>query len=431
MKDAYSLDRDEAGLDVQYARLHDAYVRIFERCGLPAIAVGADLGMMGGSEAQEFMYLSPLGEDTLVLCDSCGYAQNRQVATAARVAPAAEDLAPLEQVETPGTTTIETLAALLGIGAERTAKVVFLAATATAATSSSTTSAGGAESGPEPVAFVVAVVRGDTTVNETKLANVLGASELRPMSVEEIAAIGCVPGYASPIGVGDRATVVVDDLVVASPNLVAGANVEGAHLLHVNVGRDYTADVVADITAAGDGDPCVVCGSALRTSRGIEVGNIFKLGTKYSVAAGATFLDDDGSEKPVVMGSYGIGVGRLMACIAEEHHDGAGIVWPASVAPFAVHLCAIGDEALADGGQLYAELEAAGVDVLFDDRGERAGVQFADADLIGVPLRLVVSPRAAAAGGVEAKRRAGGDAVVVPRAEVVSWVRGALATALS
>jgi prolyl-tRNA synthetase len=411
MKDAYSLDRDVAGLDRQYRRLHEAYDQIFERCRLPVVAVGADVGMMGGSGAHEFMYLNPIGEDTLVLCDHCGYAQNRQVAVLRKVVPSAEAERPLERVETPGASTIDDLARLLDLDPVRTAKVVFFAAV-----------------DPPTTRFVIAVVRGDMTVNETKLANILGSAELRPMTDEEIDSIGCCPGFASPIGVGERAVVVVDDLVAASPNLIAGANEVDAHLLNVNVGRDYKADVVADIVAADDGHPCATCGSPLRTTRGVEVGNIFRLGTKFSEAAGANFLDEDGQQRPVVMGSYGIGVGRLMACIVEEHHDDRGIRWPAAVAPFFVHLCALGEASAAPAEALYEELELAGIEVLFDDRFERPGVQFADADLIGIPLRLVISTRAIEAGGIEVKRRDQTDSTVVARTEIIEWLRSASST---
>jgi len=414
MKDAYSLDRDDAGLVAQYERVFDAYVRIYRRCGLPSLAVTADVGMMGGSAAHEFMYLTPVGEDTIVLCDGCGYAQNRQVARSAAPAPVTEGLQETERVETPSTTTIESLVALLGIGPERTAKVVFQVATSAA------------DGSALPV---VAVVRGDKTVNETKLSNAVGATDLRPMTTEEILAVGCVPGYASPIGVGDRATIVVDPIVVSSPNLVAGANEEGWHLTGVNVGRDYEADLVADITAAEDGDPCAVCGLPLRTERGVEVGNIFQLGTKYSEALGASYLDENGSEQPIVMGSYGIGVGRLLACLAEEYHDDRGLCWPVSLAPFAVHLCSIGGEDVAGVDEdVYAALRAGGIEVLFDDRGERAGVQFADADLLGMPIRLTVSPRSLEAGGVEAKLRTAAAAVgVIGRDEVAGWAGDELA----
>lgn len=387
MKDAYTLDRDEAGLASQYDRLHAAYVSIFERCGLPALPVAADVGMMGGSLAHEFMYFNPIGEDTIVLCDHCGYAQNRQLARAARPAVADQEApAPLERVETPGAATIEALASYLSVEPSRTAKVVFLAT--------------------DDGRFVVAVVRGDMQLNETKLSNVVKAAELRPMTTEEIVAIGCVPGYASPIGVGDRAIVVVDELVAESANLIAGANEEGVHLRNVNVGREYVPDHVADLTAVEDGQPCVNCHHPLRTERGVEVGNIFKLGTGYSEALGATFLDEDGTEKPIVMGSYGIGVGRLFACVAEEHRDERGLVWPASIAPFAAHLCVIGEEGAAAADEVEQALEAAGYDTLVDDRGERPGVQFTDAELIGCPVQITLSPRSLAAGGAEVKVRA-------------------------
>jgi prolyl-tRNA synthetase len=408
MKDAYTLDRDEAGLDAQYERLHEAYVRIFERCALPVLPVAADVGLMGGSEAEEFMYLNPVGEDTIVLCDSCGYAQNRQVATAATVAFPGEPLLETERIATPDTTTIERLCQVLGVREEQTAKVVFVA-----------TSDG---------RFVVAVVRGDMQLNEAKLASAVGSAELRPMTAEEIEKIGCVAGYASPIGVGDRAVVVVDAIVAESCNLVAGANEVGWHLLNVNVGRDYEPDIVADLTAVVDGQPCVVCGAPLRTARGVEMGNIFKLGTRYSLALGANYLAEDGTERPIVMGSYGIGIGRLLACIAEEHHDERGLVWPVSVAPFAVHVCALGDDVLAAAESVAQQLEDAGLDVLLDDRGERPGVQFTDAELIGCPVRLTVSKRSLAAGGVEATLRADGEGgrEIVPPDELVEWVRGRL-----
>ncbi len=405
MKDAYTLDRDEAGLDEQYQRLYRAYEKIFERCRLPVIAVAADVGMMGGSGAHEFMYLSPLGEDTLVLCSSCAYAQNRQVARAAKPFVAPEEPLPLERVGTPGTATIAQLCELLGVPPGRTAKAVFMAT--------------------DDGRLVLAVVRGDMQLNEAKLANVLGAAELRPMTSDEVPLTGCVAGYASPIGVSGRAVVVVDQVVAESPNLVAGANQEGWHLRNVNVGRDYQADHVADLTAVEDGQSCEDCGASLRTERGVEVGNIFKLGTKYSAALGATYLSEDGTERPIVMGSYGIGVGRLLACIAEEHRDDRGLCWPAPLAPFAVHICALGDDGLAAAADLAVSLGSAGVDVLVDDRGERAGVQFADAELIGCPVQLTVSKRSLASGGVEAKLRTGpaGPGEVVSHREVADWVR--------
>ena len=416
MKDSYSLDLDEAGLDDQYRAHYEAYFKIFARCGLPVVAVGADVGIMGGTGAHEYMYLSPLGEDTLVLCDSCGYAQNRQVATCRKAAAEPEELRKARRVETPHATTIDELAELLKVPRARTSKIVFLAVE----------HRGG--DGSPVVSFVVAVVHGDTDLNEAKLANLLGGAELRPMTVEEIAAIGAVAGFASPVGLSG-AEVIADDLVMSSPNLVAGANEEGWHLLDTNAGRDWQPDVVADITAAADGDGCSVCGSPLRTERGIEVGNIFKLGTRFSDAFGATYLDPDGNAKPIVMGSYGIGVGRLLACIAEEYHDERGLRLPVAIAPYPVHLTVLrGSDSPAGevAERIYSLLGAAGIGVLFDDRGERPGVQFADADLIGLPVRLTVSERALNAGGIELKRRDSDQARIVAEEDLVLEVRAEL-----
>jgi len=430
MKDAYSLDRDESGLAAQYERISQAYAEIFRRCQLPCRSVEADAGMMGGTVAHEFMYLTPIGEDTIVLCDGCAYAKNRQVARAATPPVPVEEPAPLERVETPGATTIDSLATLLGIGPERTAKVLFVMASVVPARLPAGSEDPAAARRPSREMPVVAVVRGDKTVNETKLANAVGASDLRPMTEDEIRALGCVPGYASPIGVGDRARVVVDDLAAASPNLVAGANTEGWHVLGVNAGRDYTPDLVTDIAAVADGDACIDCGAALRTERGVEVGNIFQLGTQYALNEGAKYLDETGVERPIVMGSYGLGIGRLLGCLAEEHHDDRGLCWPVSVAPFEVQVLAIGEESSVVAGELYGALQADGFDVLWDDRGERAGVQFADADLVGAPLRVIVSPRSLAAGGVEAKLRTSDAASVIDRDELPGWVRRQL-TALA
>ena len=416
MKDSYSLDLDEAGLDAQYRAHYDAYFKIFNRCGLPVVAVGADVGIMGGSGAHEFMYLTPLGEDTLVLCDKCGYAQNRQVATSRKPAAEAEALREVQRVETPHATTIEALAALLGVMKARTAKVVFLAAEHRS------------REGHPVVRLIAAVVRGDTDLNEAKLANLLGGAELRPMTLEEIGAIGAVAGFASPIGL-TGGEVIADELVMSSPNLVAGANEEGWHLLDTNAGRDWQPDAVADIVAADDGDGCSVCGNPMRTVRGVEVGNIFKLGTRFSDAFGATFLDLDGNSKPIVMGSYGIGVGRLLACIAEEHHDERGLRLPVAIAPYPVHLTVLrGSDSSAGevAERVYGSLEAVGIGVLFDDRGERPGVQFADADLIGLPVRLTVSERSLKAGGIELKRRDLAEARIVAEDTLIPEVRAEL-----
>ncbi len=418
MKDSYSLDTDWDGLDKQYRAHYTAYFRIYNRCGLDVIAVKSDTGMMGGRLAHEFMYLTPVGEDTLLVCDGCGYAANREVARFKKPELPHEVTLPLEKVPTPGTPTIASLARFLELPEAKTAKAVFMMAVVS-------------ESGQDTEKFVLAIVRGDMEANETKLANAVKAKAMRPATEDEIRAAGAVPGYGSPVGV-KNALVVVDDLIPTSPNLVGGANEEGYHFLNVTYGRDYSADVVADIAAARQGDACPECGQPLKAVRGVEVGNIFKLGTRYSDALGCTFLDKDGSARPVIMGSYGIGIGRLLACVAEAHHDDLGLCWPVSVAPYSVHLVLLrdtsGENTVEETAEtIYGALRQAGIDVLYDDRDERPGVKFNDADLIGCPLRLTVSRKSLEKGGVEMKRRAGGEIAIVPVDGLVYRVRAELA----
>jgi prolyl-tRNA synthetase len=408
MKDSYSCDVDQAGLDRAYDQHFGAYERIFKRLGVEAIPVGADVGVMGGSLAHEFMALNDSGEDTLVLCESCDYAANQQIAQGAKAERSTEQPKPLEEVATPGTTTIAALTAHLGIGPERTAKAAFFM-----------TGDG---------RLVTAIVRGDHDVNETKLVNAAKAvGGLRPARVEEIRAAGMEPGYGSPVGAHDT-TVLVDEIAAASPNLVAGANREGFHYRNVNVGRDFTPDQVVDLVNARAGDPCPNCGKPLVLRKGIEVGNIFKLGTDYAAKLGATFLGEDGQAHPVVMGSYGIGLGRALACIVEAHHDDKGIIWPAEVAPYQAHLVSIGGAREARVTEVAERLHKAafdaGRDILYDDRDESPGVKFTDAELLGMPTILTVSPRSLAAGGVEVKDRATGEATTRSIEEVEAMLTG-------
>jgi len=354
------------------------------------------------------MVLNEHGEDTLVLCDACNYAANQQIAHVNVPAPSAEELLPTEEVATPEADTIASLAALLGVGTDRTAKATFFV-----------TGDG---------RLITAIVRGDFEVSETKLANMVQAVRgLRIATAEEIKAAGMEPGYASPIGAHDT-TVVVDELAARSPNLVAGANRHGFHLRNVNVGRDFTPDLVVDIINAREGDACPTCGEPVHLAKGIEVGNIFKLGTEFTEKLGATFLAEDGSRHHVIMGSYGIGLGRALACIVEAHHDEKGIVWPAGVAPYAVHLVALGaskDPAVAEAADaLYQRLTGAGVDVLYDDRDESAGVKLTDAELLGMPTIVTISPRSLAAGGAEVTHRATGERVVQPIDDVTTELIG-------
>jgi prolyl-tRNA synthetase len=409
MKDSYSCDRDYAGLDVNYEKHRVAYERIFERLGLDAIMVRSDVGIMGGTGAHEFMVVNEYGEDTLVLCDNCDFSDNQQIAVVGKPDPEREDLLPMEDVETPNATTIDALATFLGIPKSKTAKAAFFV------------------TGDDPARFVVAIVRGDYDVNETKLVNLLKARKgLRPATVDEIKARGMEAGYGSPIGARDS-VVVVDELVARSPNLVAGANRVGWHVKNVNVPRDYTPDHVAEIANAREGDPCPNCGSPVRLAKGIEVGNIFKLGTDFTDAFGSMYLGEDGERHPIVMGSYGIGLGRNVACVVEAHHDEKGIAWPDEVAPYPAHLVSIGagrdPKVLETADRLNQLARDAGREILYDDRDESPGVKFTDAELLGMPWILTVSPRSLAAGGVEVTRRATGERATRPMAEVEAFLR--------
>ena len=414
MKDSYSLDSDEEGLDKQYRAHYQAYFNIFHRCGLPVTAFRSDVGVMGGSMAHEYMYLTPIGEDTLLICDTCTYKANRQIARFRKPEAAPEELKPMEKVATPNASTIEELSKFLNIPTAKTAKALFLTASIS-------------EGGVDMKKFVLAIVRGDMDLNETKLANAVKAKNLVPATEEEIRAAGAVPGYGSPVGIKNKEIiVVVDDVIPHSPNLVAGANDEGYHLLNVNYDRDYMAGIVCDIAAAAEDSLCPLCGAPMRTSRGIEVGNIFKLGIRYSQNMRCVYLDKDGKEKYIHMGSYGIGSGRLLACIAEEFNDENGLIWPITAAPFQVYIVLLhgkDENVVKTADQLYLDLQKQGIEVLYDDRSEQPGVKFTDADLTGIPLRITVSSRALTQGGVELKRRTAKQPTVIPLKDIMTRVK--------
>ncbi len=416
MKDSYSLDTDWEGLSEQYDRHYDAYFRIFHRCGLPVTAVESDVGMMGGKKAHEFMYLTPVGEDTIVFCNECGYAANQQLARFAKPAPDTEEPGEIVKVETPGAKTIRGLCEQLDIPASKAAKVLFMIATMPS------------DDGDSADSLILALVRGDMEVNETKLADAVGALDLRPATDAEIRSSGAEPGFGSPMGL-DGVHVVVDDALAEMPNVVTGANEAEYHLMNVNIGRDVEPDLVADIAAAQTGDACPECEATMGSSRGIEVGNIFQLGTRYSKATDCNFVDESGASHPIIMGSYGIGLERTLASVAEEHHDDDGLVWPISVAPYDVHLVTLpkdGEEVVQTGDRLYDALQAAGLDVLYDDREESPGVKFTDADLIGIPLRITIGQRALDKGGVELKRRDANEAEIVAEADLLDRVQAEL-----
>jgi prolyl-tRNA synthetase len=417
MKDSYSLDRDEAGLKKQYAEHYHAYFRMYARCGVPVIAVGSDTGMMGGKVAHEFMYVTPIGEDTLVV-DEAGYAANAEVAQFVKEPFDGGAAKAMEKVATPNCPTIDDLAKFLKIDARQTMKMVFFMGTFQ-------------EGDAKVNKLVAAAVRGDMEVNQTQVTNKAKALATRPAHAEEIAAAGMVAGYASPIGIAKGAAVVIiDDLLEKETNLVSGANETGYHYVNVNPGRDFTPDVVGNIALAQEGYKSVDSGKPLKLVRGVEVGNIFQLGTRYSVPLNSMYADEAGKLQPIVMGSYGIGVGRLLACAAEEHRDQFGLALPISVAPFHVNLVQLAkkDETKQKAEQLYRDLQAAGVEVLFDDRDAAAGVKFADADLRGMPLRITISDKSLEKGGVELKhRKAGKDFTLVAMGDIVAAVKEQIA----
>ncbi|HEY7296058.1 MAG TPA: proline--tRNA ligase [Dehalococcoidia bacterium] len=407
MKDLYSFDRDWEGLDTSYAAMLAAYKKIFARCGVPAVPVLADSGAIGGKESQEFLYLTEIGEDEVLICPNGDYAANAEKAAFRKPALPAEPPLPLTEVSTPGQKTIEDLMAFLGVPAARTLKAVFM------------------EADGEPL-FVA--IRGDMQVNVVKLANALHAATVEPMNEATVARHGLVPGSAGPVGLNGM-RIVADEALPESPNLVTGANRPDLHLRNVNYGRDWQAEIVADIALARAGDACPVCGAGFDLRRGIELGHVFKLGTRYSEAMDARYLDERGEQQPCIMGCYGIGITRLLAAAIEANHDERGIVWPQSLAPYPVQIVALNSdrpEVREAAEPLYAELLAAGIEPLLDDRDEAAGVKFNDADLLGMPLRITVSPRNLANGTVEIRRRRSGETTLVPLAEAVDAVRAAL-----
>lgn len=401
MKDAYTLDTDEAALDRFYPAILQAYQRIFDRCHVPARPIQADVGAMGGKSSHEFTVPHPQGEDTFIACQSCDYAANVEAAQFVRQGAIPESLQPLTKVPTPHTTTIADLANLLQLPTSQTIKAVFYWAT----------DAGTPEAQGR---FVFAIVRGDLEINEIKLSNALGGKLLRPATDEEIQATGAIPGYASPIGLAvaanlnqDGVIVVADLSIQAGGNFAVGANEVGYHYIGANYPRDHAVTLLADIAQADTGHQCPYCGGQIAAQRGIEVGHCFKLGTRYSAAANAFYLDESNQPQLIYMGSYGIGLDRLMAVIVEEHHDQDGIVWPSAIAPYQVHLIHLGKEPTvpAFAQQLYELLQQKGVEVLYDDRDVTAGIKFKDADLIGIPIRLTLSGRGLAQNQVEIKYR--------------------------
>lgn len=386
MKDAYSFDKDQEGLDKSYDDMYDAYTRIFTRCGLKFRPVEADSGAIGGNASHEFTALSEVGESDIAYCESCSMAANVEKAACrdAEPSPESEAMLELQEVHTPGTKTIEEVAGFLNIDKTKTIKALLFEKY---------------DEDGKADGYVAAFVRGDRDLNMIKLVNALNIPEHAIAFADESkleAAIGAVGGFTGPIGLHD-CTVVVDSELVGLKNLCAGACKLDHHILNVNYGRDYEGDIVTDLKVLKEDDPCPVCGAPIKHTRGIEVGQVFKLGTKYSKAMNAIYKDENQQDHPLVMGCYGIGVSRTLAAVIEQHHDEDGIIWPVSVAPYhaIVTLVKPKDEEQAKlAEEIYQSLLVAGVEAVIDDRDERPGVKFKDADLLGFPIRITVGKRA-------------------------------------
>lgn len=392
MKDAYTFDHDEEGLDVSYRGMYDAYIRIFTRCGLTFRPVEADSGAIGGSGSHEFMAIAESGEAEIVYCNKCSYAANVEKAELHVVADVKEDMLPPKEVATPDCKTIYDVCTYLKLPIEKSVKAVAFSS----------------EKG-----LVLCFVRCDHEVNEIKVANTIGVNELKMAEESMLESAGTTGGYMGPVGIDDnKAIIIVDSSVMQMHNFCCGANKEGFHLLNVNPKRDFIPTYVNDIRMIQEWDPCPRCGEAVRKARGIEVGQVFKLFTKYSEPMHAFYLNENGKEKPMYMGCYGIGISRIMAASVEQNNDKDGIIWPVAIAPFEVLVVPvnINDKSLAAKAEkIYEQLQKAGIEVVYDDRDERPGVKFKDADLIGYPLCVVVGTKTINENKLEIKIRKSGE----------------------
>ncbi|MFB0559126.1 MAG: proline--tRNA ligase, partial [Dehalococcoidales bacterium] len=408
----YSFDTDEEGLNQSYAKMLQSYQNIYTRCGLPSLLVEADSGAIGGKESHEFMVITEGGEDEIIYCDNCQYAANVEKAESVKGKMEQGEPLPREEVATPGASTIEQVADFLKIPQSRTLKAVFYIADGK---------------------LVFVVIRGDIEVNEVKLKNALGCVDLRLATEAEVIKAGIVAGAASPIGI-KGIKIIADDSITSGTNFVAGANKPETHLRNVNYPRDFKADLVVDIAQARAGEECPKCGSKLLSTRGIEVGHIFKLGTFLSQKLGALFLDQSGVSRPIIMGCYGIGLDRMLAAAIEQNHDAQGIIWPMSIAPYHIYLCPLhleNPEVAAAAEKVYSELERQGLEVLFDDRQESPGVKFNDADLLGIPIRVTISPRTLEKNSAEIKKRSEKEAQLVLLKEITARLKEIISEGLS
>jgi prolyl-tRNA synthetase len=395
MKDLYSFHTDEADLDRTYQEMIQAYKNVYSRCGLPVAIVEADSGAIGGKESHEFMLIAETGEDGIVHCANCDYAANLEKAQSEKPKFEMKTALPVEEISTPNIKTIEEVANFVGVAPHQTLKAVFYSADGE---------------------LVFVVIRGDIEVNETKLRNLLKSSELRLATEAEVSTAGLVAGAASPVGL-KGIKIIADDSITLGSNFVAGANKPDTHLKNVNYPRDFEVSIIADISTARPEDGCPKCSGKLFSSLGIEVGHVFKLGTFLSEKLGASFLDQNGVSRPIIMGTYGIGLGRLLAAAIEQNHDDKGIIWPLSIAPYQVYLCPLrleNPDVAEAAEKVYQDLTNRNIEVLYDDRDDSPGVKFNDADLLGIPLRLTISPRTLQSQSIELKWRKEKQAELVP-----------------
>jgi prolyl-tRNA synthetase len=413
MHDLYSFDVDEKGLDLTYDKMRQAYKNIFARCGLPALLVEADSGAIGGKDSQEFMLVAESGEDEIIFCEACKHAANVEKMVSVKKQLATEEALEMREVDTPGLKSIEEISAFLKVKPDHTLKVVLYSADGR---------------------LVMAVIRGDLEINEIKLRKVLKCTQLELADEAAVKASGLMGGFVSPVGQSGRVRIIADDSVVSGVNFVAGGNKKDVHIKNVNYPRDFKVDVMQDIAKAKVGDGCPHCGQPLSATRGIEVGHIFKLGTTLAERMGARFIDESGVSRPCMMGTYGIGVGRLLAAAVEQNHDDKGPVWPLPIAPYQVHICGLfmdNPKVIEAAGKLYAELWQEGIETLFDDRLESPGVKFNDADLIGIPFRVTVSPRTLEGNNVEFKLRTEKKAQIMPLEGLVAHIKALVTRGLA
>lgn len=409
MKDAYSFDRDREGLMESYEKMRKAYHNVFTRCGLRYRTVQAHAGLIGGSVTEEFMALADIGEDIILYCESCGYSANRELARSSFQYSWPQSDEPYRVVETPGKKTVEEVSSFLGVKPELLVKTMIYRS----------------ENG-----YVAAVVPGDREAVETKVATAAGVENVELISPEEFDSLSVPFGYAGPIGLKqllENVTIIMDTRLKGATGVVVGANKPDAHIVNASAERDFDVDLIADIAEARGGDTCPECSGTLTEEHAIEVGHIFQLGTSYSEKLGAYFLDADGERKPFYMGCYGIGVSRILAAVVEQNHDQRGIYWPVSIAPFDVHVLLLNteDETLCEAAEeVYAHLINAGFDVLYDDRLDTTpGSKFADADLLGVPVQLVIGKKFSSTGEVEIKIRRTGERLSLPPQGITDWLK--------